>query len=115
MEIKYSRKIQSMCTSVGSYISEIIQIRPKVIKRFPCSTELSMKIILLIIVKMPTTVGILTFISRINIISEFFLLIIVKMPTTVGILTFISRINMTSEFFKVRKICNFHHLLVTSN
>ena len=35
-------------------------------KRFSCSTQLSMIFILLINVKMPTIVGILTFISRIN-------------------------------------------------
>ena len=38
----------------------------EVINCFPCSTQLSMKLILLIKVKMPTIVGILTFISRIN-------------------------------------------------
>ena len=38
----------------------------EVIKIFSCSTLLSLKFILLINVKMPTTVGILTFISRIN-------------------------------------------------
>ena len=37
---------------------------PKVLKLFSCSTQLSMKIFLLINVKMPTTVGILTFMSR---------------------------------------------------
>ena len=36
---------------------------PVVIKPFSCSTELSMKFILLINVKMPTVVGILTIIS----------------------------------------------------
>ena len=39
---------------------------PEIIKLFSCSTQLSMKYILLINVKMPTFVGILTFISRIN-------------------------------------------------
>ena len=39
---------------------------PKVIELFPCSTQLSTKFILLINVKMPTVVGILTFISMIN-------------------------------------------------
>ena len=34
---------------------------PEVIKLFSCSTQLSMKLFLLIIVKMPTIVGILTF------------------------------------------------------
>ena len=37
---------------------------PEVIKLFSCSTQLSMKFFLLIIVKMPTVVGILTFMSR---------------------------------------------------
>ena len=39
---------------------------PEVIKFFSCSTQLRIKFILLINVKMPTIVGILTFISRIN-------------------------------------------------
>ena len=43
---------------------------PEVIKLFPCSTQLCMKFILLINVKMPTIVGILTFISMINTTSE---------------------------------------------
>ena len=38
----------------------------KVIKLVSCSTQLSMKCIMLINVKMPTIVGILTFISMIN-------------------------------------------------
>ena len=43
---------------------------PKVIKLFSCSTQLSTEFILLINVKMPTIVGILTFMSRINSIFE---------------------------------------------
>ena len=45
---------------------------PEVIKLFPCSTQLSTKLILLINVKMPTItiVGILTFISMIDTTSE---------------------------------------------
>ena len=39
---------------------------PDVMKKFPCSTQLSTNFILLINVKMPTIVGILTFISMIN-------------------------------------------------
>ena len=39
---------------------------PEVIKLFSCSTQLSMTFFLLINVKMPTTVGILTFMSRKN-------------------------------------------------
>ena len=43
---------------------------PEVIKLFSCSTELSTKFIMLINVKMPTIVGILTFMRMINTISE---------------------------------------------
>ena len=43
---------------------------PEVIKLFPCSTQLSTKFILLINVKMPTIVGILTLISMINTTSD---------------------------------------------
>ena len=43
---------------------------PGVIKLFPCSTQLSMKFILLINVKMPTLVGISTFMSMISTTSE---------------------------------------------
>ena len=39
---------------------------PEFVKRFSCSTQLSMKYFALINVKMPTTVGILTFISGKN-------------------------------------------------
>ena len=38
----------------------------KVVKLFPCSTQLSMKFFPLINVKMPTVVGILTFMSKKN-------------------------------------------------
>ena len=47
-----------------------IQTWPEVIKLFSCSTQLSTKFILLINVKMPTIVGILTFMSMINATSE---------------------------------------------
>ena len=49
----------------GSYITG-----PEVIKLFSCSTQLSTKFIMLMNVKMPTIVGILTFISMINTTSE---------------------------------------------
>ena len=39
---------------------------PEVIKLFSCSTQLSMKFFLLLNVKMPTIVGILTFMHRKN-------------------------------------------------
>ena len=45
---------------------------PEVIKLFSCSTQLSMILILLINVKMPTSVGILSFISRLNTTSSSF-------------------------------------------
>ena len=46
--------------------SDALPPGPEVIKLFSCSTQLRLKFILLINVKMPTIVGILTFISRIN-------------------------------------------------
>ena len=52
---------------------------------------MNIKFILLINVKMPTIVGILTFISILNL-----------MPTIVGILTFVSILNLTSEGFESR-------------
>ena len=44
----------------------------EVLKLFSCSTQLSIEFNLLINVKMPTMVGILTFIRRINTTSESF-------------------------------------------
>ena len=43
---------------------------PEVIKLFSCSTQQSMKFFLLINVKMPTSVGIFTFMSRKNSILD---------------------------------------------
>ena len=40
---------------------------------------------------------------------KFILLMNVEMPTIVDILTFISRINTISEGFKARKVVIFHH------
>ena len=40
---------------------------------------------------------------------KFIMLINVKMPTVVGILTFISMINTTSESVKARKVFIFQH------
>ena len=40
---------------------------------------------------------------------KFILLINIKMPTNVGILTLISRMNTTSENFKARKFFDFQH------
>ena len=44
----------------------LIRSGPEVIKLFTCSTQLSMEVFLLINVKMPTIVGILTFMSGKN-------------------------------------------------
>ena len=55
-----------MCTCADTEKS----IRTQGYKKNPCSTKLSTKYILLINVKMPTIVGILTFISMINTESE---------------------------------------------
>ena len=41
--------------------TKLREASPKVIKLFPCSTQLSMKFFLLINVKMPTIVGILIY------------------------------------------------------
>ena len=49
---------------------EILLPGSEVIKLFSCSTQLSMKFIMLINVKMPTIVGILTLISMINTSSK---------------------------------------------
>ena len=56
---------------VGSLrIKSFMITDPEVIKLNSCSTQLSIKFILLINVKMSTIVGILTFMSRLNTISE---------------------------------------------
>ena len=51
-------------------IGETLRLMPRGYKTFLCSTQLSTKFTMLIKVKMPTIVGILTFISMINTISE---------------------------------------------
>ena len=56
---------------------------PKVIKLFSCTTQTSLKLIMLIFVKMPKDAGILTFIA--------------------WHLTFIKIINITSESLKAKK------------
>ena len=56
---------------------------PEVTQLFSCSTQLNMKFILLINVKVPTIVGILAFISIINTTSE-------RLKAIVSILVFMS-------------------------
>ena len=60
-----SRDVHDVKISNGS-----LQSGPEVIKLFSCSTQLSMKFFLLINVKMPTIVGILTFMSGKNSILD---------------------------------------------
>ena len=60
---------QNVLKFAGKFLSMFPLVhRPglNVIKLFSCSAQLRLKFILLINVKMPTIVGILTFISRIN-------------------------------------------------
>ena len=53
-------------------MSIVIRLASKVIKCFSCSIQLSLNFILLVYVKMPTVVGILTFIRRINVFYTYF-------------------------------------------
>ena len=57
----------SMSQTIWRLNIEIETPDSEVIKLLSCSTQLSMEFILLIYVKMPTIVGILTFISRIKV------------------------------------------------
>ena len=66
------------------------QIRPEVVKLFPCSTQLSMKLQMLISIKISRNSA---FFDSDKPKMLFFLLMNVKMPTIVGILTFMSRKN----------------------
>ena len=57
-------------TLIGQINKDPMQPGIEVIQLFSCSTQLSIKFILLINVKMPTIVGISIFITRINITSK---------------------------------------------
>ena len=62
-----AKPVMSLIKCVYCYLSKPNETHgPEVIKLFSCSTQLSMKFFLLINVKMPTIVGILTFMSRKN-------------------------------------------------
>ena len=52
--------------TIQEWIRASNQLGLEVVKLFSCSTQLSMKFILLINVKMPTIIDILKFISKIN-------------------------------------------------
>ena len=68
-------------------LNQPFSFSPEVIKLSSSSTQLSTKFILLINIEMPTIVGILIFISMINILSD-----LIKQETAsfVGILVFMS-------------------------
>ena len=61
--------IKDICNNMKTAKSER-RVVPGVIKFFSCSTQLNMKFFLLINVKMPTIVGILTFMSGKNSILD---------------------------------------------
>ena len=65
----------------------MIKPGPEVIKLFSCTIQLSMKFQLLIKTNIPTNKEVLSDVV-------FIMLINVKMPTIIGILTFMSRINL---------------------
>ena len=74
MKLAFSSILCLLVLSIDNLYKQFV-LRSKlpcleVIKPFPCSTQLNMKFILLINVKMPTIVGILIFISMINTTSE---------------------------------------------
>ena len=64
--VLHSTPMLILLACIISILNLYFQSGFKVIKPFLCSTQLSTKFILLINVKMPTIVGILTFISMIN-------------------------------------------------
>ena len=70
--LTFMSRINSTLFSWFEHEKSFITLRlvPEVIKLFSCTTQLSTKFILIINVKMPTIVGIITFISVINTTSE---------------------------------------------
>ena len=72
----------------------------EVIKLFSCSTQLILKFILLINVKMPTIVGVLTFMSRIN---YQFLSFEPEFSTILSISAFISSVNFMLSSAELEK------------
>ena len=72
---------------------------PEVIKLFSCSTQLSTKFRLLIKTKIPTNEELSLSLSDVI----FIILLNVKMPTFVGILTFMSMINFILSLVELEK------------
>ena len=72
-KIKHRPWLRTVCLwsiLLATFAASITKTGPDLIKLCLSSTQLSIKFIMLINVKMPTIVGILTFISMINKISE---------------------------------------------
>ena len=67
---KYGKHSKTLNSFVSLFSIKMLVVRPRGYKTFLCSTQLSTKFNLLINVKMPTIVGIFTFISMINTTSE---------------------------------------------
>ena len=65
LELKCEKKIVNVSKFILQY-KRVLRDGPKVIKLFSCSPQLSMKFFMLINVKMPIIVSILTFMSRKN-------------------------------------------------
>ena len=63
LKIAEKYETDSISWTLKGFWPNLCQSGPEVIKLFSCSTQLSMKFFLLINVKMPTIVGILTFMS----------------------------------------------------
>ena len=80
---------QKVTNKVRVCTSSIRPPGPNVIKNFSCSTQLSMKFEMVISIKVSRNSGFFSGSDRHRML--FFLLINVKMPTIVGILTFMSR------------------------
>ena len=98
---RYIKKIKKSFRNIILRVSETVGLRPgpEDIKHFSYSTQLSTKFILLINVKMPTIVGILTFVSMINTTRD------LKRETSlfVGILVFMSSWNFMLSWFENEK------------
>ena len=95
---------KSFGSGSGCFICQIIigTVWPEIIKLFSCSTQLSTKFQLLIKTKINQQITKFLALSPPNVV--FIMLINVKMPTSVGILTFISRINFVYSGIEHEKV-----------
>ena len=89
--------MKMLCTTSPNFIPDFLKIRPEVIKLFLCSTQRSMKFQLLLTLKMLKNKDISCYVV-------FIMLMNVKMPTVVGILTFTSMINFMLSSVEQKKV-----------